>query len=110
MHELIDSQILYAGFRTQSFGSSSNLWRKRKTIGEVEYRSTSFYKKKSFHRAELQNNFRLFMAQQVDPYEGMDAYQILGVSRDADAKTIKAAFRKGMLCFAYLWFQVGFDC
>ena len=28
-------------------------------------------------------------------YQGMDAYQILGVPRNADKKTIKAAYRKG---------------
>lgn len=28
-------------------------------------------------------------------YKGMDAYQILGIPRDADKKTIKAAYRKG---------------
>ena len=29
-------------------------------------------------------------------YQGMDAYQILGVPRNADKKTIKAAYRKGI--------------
>jgi hypothetical protein len=39
---------------------------------------------------------KLYMSADDNPYyKGMDAYQILGVSRDADKKTIKAAYRKG---------------
>jgi len=66
-------------------------------VGEVEHKTSNVLKEKSSYRSEFKSNFRLFMAQQVDPYEGMDAYQILGISRDADAKTIKAAFRKGII-------------
>ena len=68
-------------------------------VGEVEHKTSNVLKEKTSYRSEFKSNFRLFMAQQVDPYEGMDAYQILGISRDSDAKTIKAAFRKGMIKF-----------
>ena len=47
------------------------------------------------------NKFALHMASKDsgdEYYKGMDAYQILEVPRDADKKTIKAAYRKGSCC------------
>ena len=89
------------GLRVNCFSTiSRNQIRNSRIFKTISY-SNSFYTVRGMHNYK---HYTSPMRQSValggssndnSYYQGMDAYQILGVPRNADKKTIKAAYRKG---------------
>ena len=94
-----------SGFRTHSFSSVQVLDTRRRPIDALKPRTRDSVEenRKLLPFGHPQSTSRLFMApsekkdgrNEEEFYEGMDAYEILGVSKTADVDTIKKAYQKG---------------